>query len=291
MGKRREIRDSNPNPVSQFNDLVAGFGTRDLSGRPLGDIMGHSVSRLRTCYAILHAARLAAESAVQQLEANTVLEVKPAGAPPQDRAHTHEFPAAHLAPCQLLIERGWALRPNLPLFLIFRDGISRSFVRGLFERTEIVHVLANKADTYCEGFGRKDKFGTAHELARSCNMIMQDHSLKVRDVFFNTLVPSFRSVALDRLSGRSSTLDDRFPNADDISPIVDASGRLYAAPPAPSDNRLGSPHALSQQTNHQASVQILETYANTDTPPTHALDHIAGQFSALRTNEIAACRR
>jgi hypothetical protein len=292
LGQRRDIWDTNPNPVGQFNDLVAGFGTRDISGRPLGDVMGHSVARLRTCYGILHAAQLAAASASLQLGSDEPrLTTSPAGAPPQDRKHTKEFPAAHRSPCRLIVTRGWALRPNIPLYQIYRDGISQGFVRGLFGKTDIVHVLTNRADSHCEGFNRHDKLGTAHILVDCCNRILRDQSLKPRDVFFDALVPGFRRVAIDRLDDRTSTLLTQFPGADDISPIVDANGRLFAAPPTPNEDSINSPVALTRQTNYQALIQILQTYANTDIPTLADLNHIAGQFTALRANEIAACRR
>lgn len=291
MGKKREVRDTNPNPVSQFNDLIAGYNTRDISGRPLGDVRGHSVARLRTCYGILHAARLAVQSATMQIENEVRLEVSPAGEPPQDRKHTHDYPAAHLAPCKLIITRGWALRPNIALFLIYRNGIARSYTRSLFETTDIVNVLTNKADTYCEGFSRSDKFGTAHELARCANLVMSDYKLSVRDVFFRELVPGFRRVALDRLDARSEQLDSMYPGHGDISPLVDQFGKLYAAPAMVTDHRLGSTSATAQQTNYQATVQILELYANSPTPPLHELDRIQAAFHTLHNDEMATIIR
>jgi hypothetical protein len=41
MAKGRDIYNQSPDRVAQFNAKVAGWGTGEQTGLPLGDVLGH----------------------------------------------------------------------------------------------------------------------------------------------------------------------------------------------------------------------------------------------------------
>src|SRR5947209_9151930 len=175
MAGGRDVYNRNPDPVAQFNARVAGWGTRAAAGLPLGDVLGHSPNRLAVCYGVLNAAKLAA--GYGRTDSNSAItgqfRFAPVGAIPQDWRGSREYPAAHLSPCSLRVGDPAASKPGAPLFNVFADGVTRSYVGGLFAKTELVHVLVNRADSRCEGTPKAgkppEKPGLAQVLADSCD--------------------------------------------------------------------------------------------------------------------------
>jgi hypothetical protein len=318
MAKKREVQDKNPNPVRQFNDLIAGFVCRDALGLPLGDVSGHATRRLTTCYGIIEAAHLATQFG-QVGHGDGIprhYEFSPIGAVPQDRRGTVEFPAAHLAPCTLEVGNPDSadVRPEL-LYKVFSDGITRSFTEGLFKTTELVHWLANYADRRLERTRRtigSEKIGLSHVLAQSCNLTLQDPHLAPREIFFEKLLPESKQVVqricFDYWSelespdtvqsaepdvAHGSGLVDRFGRPYDLAPdttqntgLVDRLGRPYNWEPERADMRVSAKASPEiRRINQQAVLQILNTYATTEAPHSSDLNKIAGNFQALRANE------
>ncbi len=283
----REIDNPNPDEVSQFEDRASGYGTRDATGLPLGDVLGHSLNRLVICYGVLEAADLAADYA--QIGGGDGIppnfDFFPVKAAPQDRQGSTEYPAAHLAPCSLEVGDPKSGKARPKLYDVYADGINRGFVRDLFRRTELVHVLTNRADSRCEGMARGD--GMAHVLADSCETLVRDPQLSARDVFFDKLVPEFQAVAQRQLIEFNETLLARFPDA--LSPqvsIVDQYGRPIGSHwnPLRTDARIHSSSPAAWKANRQAVSQILSTYATTRATPSD-IGRTSEQFRALRGNE------
>jgi hypothetical protein len=288
----REIFDSNPDPTQQFNEKLAGWGTRDEGGLPLGNVLGHSLNRVTVCYAILEAAKIAAE--FDQLPGDS--EFITAGAAVQDRKGTREYPAAHLAPCSLKVGNPGTAAP-LNLHEVYADGISRSFVASLFAKTELVHRLANYADSLCER--QKSRGGMADALAQSCMLVTRDRHVRPREVLFERLIPDFQAIASEQIVTISQTLPEEYepsrivdpfgrphderPSAHSPSPIVDQFGRRYAE--RPSDTRVHSPSAEAYRANRQTVIQILGVYAGTHSPRMAAMEKAANQLKGVRANE------
>lgn len=285
----REIDDANPDEGSQFEDRISGFGTRDATGLPLGDVLGHSLNRLVVCYGVLEAADLAADYA--QIAGGDGIppnfDFFAVGASPQDRQGSNEYPAAHLVPCSLEVGNPKSTKARPKLYELYADGINRSFVRDLFRRTELVHVLTNRADSRCEGTARKDKDGMAHVLARSCETVVRDPKLSAKDVFFDKLVPEFQAVAQRQLIEFNEKLLARFPDA--LSPqvsIVDQYGKPIRSnwDPLRMDARIHSSSPAAWKANRQAISQILSTYATTRAMQSD-IARMSEQFRALKANE------
>jgi hypothetical protein len=191
MSENREIIDTNPDRVKQFNERLSGFATRDLSGVPLGDVSGHALNRLDVCYGILQTFDVAAELARYENDEKTLtkLKVLPTGAAVQDWQATTEFPAAHRAPCNLLIANHSSHAPPQMVQQLFQDGANRGFIANLFGQTDIVHYLTNYADRLCEGTNNKDRFGISHVLARNCELLLRDGQLTAKELFFDSFMP------------------------------------------------------------------------------------------------------
>jgi hypothetical protein len=282
----RDILNTNPDEVSQFNDLAAGMATRDISGRPLGNVLEHSLARYRTCYEILEAVRLTAESAQARLGAtDKSLAFGHAGAVLQDRNYTTTNPAAHRAPCSIVIAASGLYSAGMHLHETYLDGLNRSHVGWLFKETDIVHVLTNQADSLCERKRRHPHFGFAPILTACCNSAIADPQGNLKQMFYDELVPKFRAAALQRLEAVRRQLYGQFPDVDDISPIVDQHGRLYAAPEQPTDHRKHSPSPAARKTNLQAQVQVLSVYAGSNMPAQSEIVVINKRYEALRRNE------
>jgi hypothetical protein len=287
----REILNGATDIVANFNENVAGYNTRDITGRPLGDILGHSVARLKYCYEILEAAQLAAASARMRLKTDDKsLRFGAHGAASQDKTHTRERPAAHRAPCSLEITSSALLKPGTMMQNAYVDGINRSYVLRLFSETSIVHVIANRADWRCEGFSRSDRVGFVPMLVDCCNMVASGGLNAPRQVFYDVLVPGFRNAASKRLVEAQQELVQGYPNDEGISPLLDARGELYFKPDQPSDNRLRSTNKEARKLNLQALVQVLEIYSATPEPKQADIKRVAGNFEALWRNENSHAR-
>ena len=293
MANKRDIYNRNPDPVAQFNARIAGWNTRDLTGLPLGDVLGHGLNRLAVCYGVLNAAHLA--GAYGRMGAKPGLfkqyRFEPVGAIPQDWRGSKEYPAAHLAPCSLLVFDPTGAKQAKPLFDIFADGVTRSHVRGLFAKTELVHVLVNYADSRCEGTPKggkqTEKTGFAQVLARACDRLIHEPQAKPRDVMYGFLAPGFRAVIGERIrdfTQESLKLQDDFLEAP--SDLVDARGRPFDWNPERSDLSIKSASPEALKANRRAVLQALDIYASIREPRLADIARSDGEFAALRLNEI-----
>ena len=285
----RDIVDKTPDPVSQFQDLISGFATRDAGGLPLGDVFGHALNRLSVCYGILESAKLAASFA-QVVPAHDGIppnfEFAIAGAVPQDKPGTREYPAAHLAPCTLKIGDPAASGAPANLFDVFADGVTRAFVFNLFGKTERVHKLANYSDGICER--NKSQNDWVHVLAACSTEVVRNRHATPREVFFDALIPRFQVVAGQQLVNMESTLGQVPPPAESL--IVDQTGQPYGRAERPTDVRIHSPSPAAWRANREAVVQILAAYSGTHSPRQEDVSRLAHQFKALRSNEEREAR-
>jgi hypothetical protein len=284
----RDVSNPNPDVVDQFNDLVAGFGTRDHTNRPLGDVLGHAVNRLATCYALIEAAFLLGDVA----EANsggrdTMLALKPGGDPPQDRMGTTEYPAAHLSPCSLIVATGRAVKPLTRLDLAFNGGIAQARVRQVMEETELVHFIVNVADSRMEGARRKNGDGFSHALARSCTLAARDPKATPKQVFFDVLMPDYKAVAASRLHKAEQELFAKAPDAlGDVPILFSANGGALNPPAQPTDFTIHAKDPKAWRANRLALRKVFETFHAAPPPPTDRLAKAASMFAGLRHNEM-----
>jgi hypothetical protein len=269
----REIFIPNPNPAQQASDLLAGTLMRDDGGLPLGDVQSHALGRLTVCYGVLEAVRLAAD--VDRLPAAFTFEAT--GAAVQDRRGRRDYPAAHVVPCGLSVGSPAAGAPQA-LHDVFASGINRSFVSGLFGKTELVHRLTNYADLLCERTRTGD--GMANSLVEGCTIVARDRRVSPREVLHEKLIPEFQVIAGRQIVDMAKTL----PENEAPSRLVDQFGRPFYERPA--DYRIHSVSPQAYRANRRAVLQILSLYAGTHTPLTSALDRLVDQFKALRSNEI-----
>lgn len=288
----REFVDENPDEVAQFNDLVAGFGTRDAGGLPLGNVQEHAVNRLTVCHAIIEGARLLAicgQIAPGYDGIPPFYEFSIGGAVPQDRPGTTDYPAAHLAPGTVKLgDPSSARRPD-NLYELFGDGITRSYMHNLFARTELVHRLTNYVDSICERKRTGD--GMAQALVESCTLAARDHRASTVEVLHDELIPQFQRVARDRLAVIEASLSSAPPELLETSPLLDRHGQPYRTAERPADTRIHSPSPAAWVANRQAVLQILGTYAGLNEPNMPAIRRTLDQFQALRANEDRARRR
>jgi hypothetical protein len=288
----REFVDENPDEVAQFNDLVAGFGTRDGGGLPLGNVQDHAANRLTVCHAIIEGSRLLATCG--QLAAGydgipPFYEFSIGGAVPQDRPGTTDYPAAHLAPGTVKLgDPGSARRPD-NLYDLFADGITRSYMHNLFARTELVHRLTNYVDSICERKRTRD--GMAEALVESCTLAARNYRVSTVEVLHDELIPKFQRVARDRLAVVTTSLSSAPSELLETSPLLDHRGQPYRAAERPTDTRIHSPSPAAWVANRQAVLQILGTYAGINEPKMPDIRRTLDQFRALRANEDRARRR
>jgi hypothetical protein len=243
---------------------------------------------LTVCYGIIEAAGLGAE--LGQVGHGDGIpphyEFFPVGAVPQDRQGSFEFPAAHLAPCTLEVADPKNAKDRPELYRIFSDGISRSFIEGLFKKTELVHRLTNYADSLCEGTKRPEKTGMSHVLAQSCKLMVQDSRLSPKEIFYEKLVPEFQQEARRQLDDYQSKLSRRFPDPAPRTGLLDRFGRPFDWDPERADTRVSAKASPeTRRLNQEAVVQILNIYATTRAPQLSEVNTMAGQFQALRANE------
>jgi hypothetical protein len=297
MAKGRDIYNLNPDRVEQFKAKIAGWGTRDLTGLPLGDVLGHSLNRLAVCYGALSAAKLAA--AYGRTDARSAIEshfnFTPVAAIPQDWRGRRDYPAAHLAPCSLRVGDPAAAKPGAPLFNVFADGVTRSYVGWLFARTELVHVLVNRADSRCEGTPKAgkppEKPGLAQVLTRGCDLLISNPYATPREIMYDVVMPGFRTVIAERLTDftlESQKLqDDIF---EESTGLVDAQGRPFDWDPERADFSIHSESPEALKANRRALANVLETYVSTREPRSEDIALSDEHFRALRSNEEREAR-
>jgi hypothetical protein len=284
MSKNREIFDPNPDEVEQFDKRLSGFATRDFSGVPLGDVSGHALNRLDVCYGILQTFDVAAELARYENDEKPLSELKvlPTGAAVQDWQATMEYPAAHRAPCNLLIANPSTASQTVQQ--LFKDGTNRGFIAKLFGQTDIVHYLANYADRLCEGTNNRMGFGISHVLARNCELLLHDEHLTAKELFFDSFMPEFRNVLSRKHHDYNFRLSRNQTSAPSV--ILDALGRPFNQDPLRNDYRVGrsAPRDV-RLANQRAVAQILSTYAATVEPRRTNVVAMDEKFKAVRYNE------
>ena len=288
----REIIDEDPDEVKQFNDLVAGFGTRDDGGLPLGNVYAHAENRLTVCHAILEGSRLLATSGQLLAGYNGIpahYEFSIGGAVPQDRQGTREYPAAHLAPGTIKLGDPFQAKRPDNLYELFSDGITRAYVYKLFAQTELVHRLTNYVNSLCERKRTGDGMGKA--LVESCSLVAHDLGANTVEVLHDELIPKFQSVARSQLAIMEDTLSSAPPEHLESLPLVDQYGKPYRTSERPTDTRIHSPSPAAWVANRRAVMQILGTYGGICEPQMPAIRHTLGQFRALRANEDQSRRR
>jgi hypothetical protein len=288
----REYIDENPDPVAQFNDLVAGFGTRDRGGLPLGNVYAHALNRYDICHAILEAAQLGSQHAQLIPGVDGIppkFEFMIGGAVPQDRRGTREYPAAHLAPGTVKLGDPASVANPVGLYDIFSDGVTKGYVYALFGRTELVHRLTNYCDSVCER--KKSGDGLAQALVDSCEIVARDPRAKPIEVLHDKLIPDFKNVAGRQLAVMETTLSATPPEQlETSSPIVDQYGLPYRNGERPADTRIHSPSPDAWRANRQAVIQILGTYAGANEPDIRTIRERLDHFKALRFNEEREAR-
>lgn len=288
----REFVDENPDAVAQFHDLIAGFGTRDAGGLPLGNVAEHAENRLTVCHAILDGARLLAicgRIAPGYDGIPPSYEFSIGGAVPQDRPGTVDYPAAHLAPGTIKLGDPNSGRQPDNLYALFGDGITRSYVHNLFARTELVHRLTNYCDSICERKRTGD--GMANALVESCELVARDTRGDTVEVLYDELIPKFQTVARGRLAFFEASLGAAPPELLETSPLLDHLGRPYQSAARPADTRIHSTSPAAWVANRRAVLQILGTYASLNEPKIADVRRTRDQFKALRANEERARRR
>jgi hypothetical protein len=288
MSENREIIDTNPDEAEQFNERLSGYATRDFSGMPLGDVSGHALNRLDVCYGILQTFDIAAELARYENDekALTKLKVLPTGAEIQDWQATKDYPAAHRAPCNLLIADPSNCAAS-QVRQLFKDGTNRGFIANLFGQTDIVHRLTNYADNFCEGTNNKMGFGISHVLARNCELLLHDEDLTAKELFFDRFMPEFQNVLIRKHQDYNTRLfeDKKNKTSPPAVIILDALGRPLNQDPLRSDFRVRKAPRNVRLANQRAALSILFTYTGTVQPRPADLVAMDEKFKAVRYNE------
>lgn len=243
---RRTFRNP-PDPVASMLHVM-GPGDEDATRLPLGDLHGHALNRLHTAFAIIAAAQLAARAGRQIPGYGRGIPrgfgFFPVAAPVQDHRSGlgTRYVAAHRAPCALEVgPHGGNPRGQPLLHQMFRHPDTTAYVTALFERTDIVHRLANVVDSRYEE-GTRQTAGMRQILAGCCNLAILNPRSDPREIYYDGFVPSLRTNAqrvfeinedhLGRIEG-ALTPEDPYRRSEAGLLIADRFRRVIDKPPPP----------------------------------------------------------
>jgi hypothetical protein len=256
----RDIYVTNPDEGALFDEYF--YKTeRDRLGLPLGNLRQHAQARLHNSYIVLCLCRLLGE--LGRIDKKTEFTCVGVGDGPQDKQTSGDTNAAHTLPGRIRVEKlpgaaaGTGSGAPVHLYDLFRDGVVRRWVEGVFARTYRVHTLTNKADTRCERNGMRRVF------AEACKAVAEGGAPD--SVFGEILLPGYRQAILRALHNLEGSLS-RFETDDRQRVILfDAWGKPAGV--RPEDTRTRSPDPLARAANRNAQTQILEIYAHVGADP------------------------
>jgi hypothetical protein len=281
----------------RFSEMAATTLFRDVGGLPLGNFLAHSQNRLKTCYQILLAAKIAQR--FDRVDPNAQL--RAVGATIQDKKGTRAYPAAHLAPCDIATGTlpGGATQH---LHSVFRDRFAVGFIQKIFGTTEFVHKYVNYLDTQMER--TKEGDGFSRELVDAVRTILRDRWANPRALFHDQVVPAYRRIATEGLAELDSLdiveIDDRGgvivdhhgepfnPGATPATPsaLVDRYGSPLIARPTDLSVNSTEPDAL-MYTRHTLRT-ILTAFATTPATDADTSRTVESQFQAIEQHEERA---
>jgi hypothetical protein len=265
----RDILNPDPNPAVLLDELYFQV-ERDFKGLPLGNVSKHAQARLHTTYLVLCLVRLLHD--LGRIGNGARFEVT--GAAVQDKQTSHEFPAAHVLPCDLRVQLGGAAG-TARIYELFRAPLNGTWIqRDVFGRTDRVHRLTNYADSRCEQNGMCDTFASA------CGQVALGQNTD--DVFTQTVMTGYRGAAWTALRRVETALTEYERGEMTRKHLLDARGRPAFA--RPEDTRLRSPDPAARAAAKNAVVQILQSYAHATADPGE-LEAAAKRVAELRREE------
>lgn len=267
---RRQIFDSDPDPLELFEELYVQ-GDRGPKGLPIGNLDGHIRDRLNLSYMVLCLCAFLKDRG----RIGAGLSVHPVRAHVQDKTASHEFPAAHVIPCDLDIGAA-----NHKLYDFLFNPFNRTWVRrNVFGKTNRVHRLTNVADRRCEA----GPLGLARVLADACEQVLRMAGA-TRQVFDAVLVPGYVRAAEAALRDFEAQLSNFERTEMGFNAPVDQFGKPLT--PRSADTRLGSPDPAAVAANKTILRQVLLEYAALASRiSVAALADVEGKVDALMVNE------